>query len=282
MRSTIISSVLCLILLLLTVSTAWAQTGKISGVVTEAATGNPLPGVNIVVLSDGEPTTIGAQTDIDGFYAILNVAPGTYDLRASYLGFATQVQTGVNVSINLTTELNFELREEAVGLDEVVVEAREPVVRPDVSASVANLSAANLQNVPVSSVQEAVTLQAGIEPGLSIRGSSLGEVAFMVDGMSMRLGRDNTPFTGISYTAIEAVQVQTGGFNAEYGNVRSGLINVVTKEGRADRYTADVLLQFEPASERYFGKAPNDPSAYWMRPYLDPEVAFTGTRNGGW
>src|SRR5690606_16559133 len=108
------------------------------------------------------------------------------------------------------------------------------------------------------------------------------EVAFMVDGMSMRLGRDNTPFTGISYTAIEAVQVQTGGFNAEYGNVRSGLINVVTKEGRADRYTADVLLQFEPASERYFGKAPNDPSAYWMRPYLDPEVAFTGTRNGGW
>jgi outer membrane receptor protein involved in Fe transport len=59
---------------------------------------------------------------------------------------------------------------------------------------------------------------------LSVRGSGSDEVSFNLNGFTLRSERSNSPFTGISITSIENVQVQTGGFSAEYGNLRSGLI----------------------------------------------------------
>ena len=260
-------------LTLLTATTASAQNGKIAGQVTEASTGEPVPSVNVVI----EGTTQGATTDLDGFYTILNVRPGTYDVRASFIGFTPQLVEDVRVNIDLTAEIDFQLQEATVGLEEMIVTAEKPIVQRDISANVANLSAGEIENIPVAGVTEVIDLQAGVESGMRIRGGGLDEVAFVVDGMSMRDGRDNTPFTGISYTAIEEVQVQTGGFNAEYGNVRSGLINVVMKEGRRDVYTADVLTRFSPPQSESFGPGVGDFENYWMRPYLDPATAFEGT-----
>ena len=86
----------------------------------------------------------------------------------------------------------------------------------------------------------------------------------------------------MSLTSIESIQVQTGGFTAEYGNLRSGLINVTTKEGERDRYTLDGIVRVTPAQQKNVGQEINDPNSYWLRPYLDPEVAYTGTSNGAW
>ncbi len=252
-----------------------AQTGKIAGQVTESETGEPLPGVNVVI----EGTTQGATTNADGYYTILNVSPGAYTLRATFVGYADQVIEDVRVNIDLTATVDIQMQEQAVGLDEVVVQSQEPVVKPDISANVANLDAASMENIPVAGVEEVISLQAGIESGMSVRGGGTDELSFMVDGMSMRDGRTNSPFTGVSYTAVKEVQVQTGGFNAEYGNVRSGLINVVTKEGPRDRYTVDVLTRYSPPQKKYFGGYPDDDDAYFMRPYLDDEVAWEGTDN---
>lgn len=233
---------------------------------------------------DGEQIAKGAQTDADGYYTILNVSPGTYGVRASFIGYTPKVVQGVSVNVDLTSEVSFELQEAAVGMDEVVVQASEPVVKRDVSASVANLSTEDIENLPVVDVAEVVELQAGFEPGLTIRGEGGSQVSFRVDGLSMAGGRDNTPFTGISYTAVDEVQVQTGGFNAEYGNVRAGLINVTTKEPSRDRYTVDMIARYSPASQRSFGGLPNARDAYWVRPYVDdPDIpndedpAFVGT-----
>ena len=256
-------------------SAAFGQAGKVAGTVTDAETGNPLPGVNVVIVG----TQQGATTNAEGFYNILNVSPGTYDVRASFVGFTPTVHEGVRVNIDLTTEVDFALQEQTEQLEEITVQATEPVVRRDVSANVANLSAEDIEDVPVAGISEVINLQAGVEPGMRIRGGGLGEVNFQVDGLSMRSGRDNTPFTGISYTSVKEVQVQTGGFSAEYGNVRSGLINVVTKEGARDHYSADLLLRYAPTSKKYFGGGPNNSNAYYMRPYLDPDVAFVGTHS---
>src|SRR5690606_30478907 len=68
--------------------------------------------------------------------------------------------------------------------------------------------------------------------------------------MSMASGRNNTPFTGVSYTAVQEVAVQTGGFNAEYGNVRSGLINVITKEPEGNRFSVDAIVRYSGASPK--------------------------------
>ena len=235
---------LCVLALILPSTAALAQTGKITGTVTDPA-GEPLPGVNVAI----EGTSRGAVTDAEGYYVILGVRPGTYDVRASFIGFTPEVASGVRVNIDLTTELDFALREETVGLDEVTVTAERPVVQRDVSASVANLNAQDIENLPVTDVEKVVGLQAGFERGLTIRGSGGNQVSFRIDGLDLGGGLDQTPFTGVSYTATEEVQVQTGGFSAKYGNVRSGLINVVTKEGPRDRYTADAIVRYSPPSQ---------------------------------
>ena len=189
-----LAKLLCLAALFLPVSAAFAQSGKIAGTVTDAATGEALPGVAVVI--DG--TTQGAITDVDGYYNILNVRPGTYSVRASFIGYTAQVQEEVRVNIDLTTDVSFALQEETVGLDEVVVQAERPVVQRDVSSSVANISAEEIENLPVADIDKVVGLQAGFERGLTVRGAGGSQVQFMVDGFSTQGGRNNVPFTGVS------------------------------------------------------------------------------------
>ncbi len=264
-----------LLAVLLLGSVAYAQTGKVSGRVTDTETGEPLPGVNVIL----QETDMGAATDADGYYNIISVPPGNYDLQASYIGYAAYTVEGIQVNIDLTTTQNFALTPQALAGQEVVVEATAPVVQPDISANIANVQAEEIESVPVAGVTEFINLQAGVEPGMRIRGGSLDEVSFIVDGLSTSGGRDNEPFTGVSYTSIDQFQVQTGGFNAEYGNVRSGLINVVTREGPRDRYTADIFMRYTPPQKRYFGIQPDNPNSWYMRPYMDPDVAFVGTHD---
>ena len=255
---------------------AWGQSGKIAGRVTDAA-GDPLPGVNVVV--DG--TTIGSTSDAEGYYVILNVAPGTVVLRASFMGFATHTMESVRVNIDQTTAIDFTLSEDTIGLDEVIVAAETPIVQADVSNSRLNVSSDQIEALPLSTVSSIVGSQAGVQ-GLSVRGSGSDELSFMVNGLGLRDERNNTPFTHISLTSVDEVQIQTGGFNAEYGTVRSGVINVVTKEGGIRRYSADAIVRYSPPAQKHFGARADDPNAYWIRPFIDPDVAWTGTENGSW
>lgn len=267
------ASVLLVALLLGAGDAAAQAAGKISGRVTDTA-GQPVPGASVLVVE----TSRGTTTDADGYYTILNVRAGTYTLRVSFLGYAAQVVEGVNVNIDQTTTINATLQDETELIDEVVVRAERPPVELDVSNSRTNIGAGEIQALPVASVTGAVGLQAGVQ-GLSIRGSSSDQVSFQVNGLTLRDERNNAPFTNISLSSVEEIQVQTGGFNAEYGNVRSGVVNVVTKEGDPNRYEATAILRISPPAQKHRGILANDPNAYWVRPFLDPEVAFTGTQN---
>jgi outer membrane receptor protein involved in Fe transport len=256
-------------------------TGKISGVVIDKKSGQGLPGVNVIVVG----TNLGAVTDPDGRYYILQVPPGSYSVRASLIGYSPVVQTNVRVLIDLTSTVdfsgNFAMQEEAVQAGEVVVVAERPLVQPDISGNVANISAVEIQNLPRTSVQQIIDLQAGVEKGFVIRGGGRDQINFAVDGLSLRDGRDNQAFNSISYTAIDEIQVQTGGFNAEYGNVRAGQVSVVTKEGLRNKYTFDAIARYSRPDLR-FGPGPKDPNAYFMRPFVDPLISDTGTDNGKW
>ncbi|MEO0560200.1 MAG: TonB-dependent receptor, partial [Bacteroidota bacterium] len=253
-----------------------AQSGKIAGRVIDD-TNESIPGANVFIVE----TSAGATTNLDGDYTILNVSPGSYTLRISYIGYTTQTIENVNVNIDQTTRIDVQLQSEDLGLGEVTVRAEQPVVQPDVSNSQANVTAAEIKALPAASVSSVVGLQAGVQ-GLNVRGSGSDEIAFQVNGLTLRDERNNSPYTNISLASVEAVQVQTGGFNAEYGNVRSGVVNVVTKEGPRDRYEADIIARYSPPTAKNFDGAPNDPDSYWIRPYIDPDVAYTGTDNGMW
>ena len=265
------------ILLLFSASVAWAQTGKIAGKVVDARTGEAIVGANIVV----EGTQTGAASNFEGFFTILSVPPGTYRIRASVLGYTPSTQIDVRVNINQTTQLEFKLSEQAIQAQEVVIVATRPVVERDVAASRANITAREVENLPVSQVSSVIGLEAGVQ-GLTIRGGGSEQTAFMADGLTMRDERNNQPYTAISLLAVQEFQIQTGGFSAEYGNIRSGVINVVTKEGSPKKYNVGMQARMSPPTRKYFGIAPNDPSSYWVRPFLDNTVAWTGTNNGKW
>lgn len=268
------SFLLCLLLLS---PELLAQTGKIAGVVKDAQTGEPIIGANIIL----EGTQKGAATDPDGYYVILNIPPGKYSLRASVIGYTAQTVSDIRVNINLTTEINFDLSSQDYQTSEFVVVAKTPVVQKDISATTANLSREQFENLPVASLSSVVGMQVGSD-GLAFRGGDLNQTAFMVNGLTMRDERNNQPFSAISLTAIDEIQIQTGGFNAEYGNIRSGLVNVVTKEGKTDRYSVSFYGRYRPEGKKYFGSGPSDPNSYWLRPFLDDAVAWTGTASGAW
>ena len=266
------------VLLLLSSTLAFSgSTGKITGTVVDGRTKEKLAAVNVII----EGTTLGAATNPDGYYVILNIPPGQYRLRASLIGYSPATVVDVRVNIDQTTNIDIDLTEATVATQEVVVVAQRPVVQKDVSNSVTNLNVDEIRNLPITQVSSVIGLQAGVQ-GLVVRGGGSDQTAFMVDGLTLRDERNNSPYTSISLLAVQELQIQTGGFNAEYGNVRSGQINVVTKEGSTAEYRIGFLTRYRPATRKYFGDPPNSSNAYFIRPYMDDAVCWTGTQSGAW
>ncbi len=211
---------------------AWAgTTGKIAGRVTDSKTGEPLVGANIVLVG----TNLGAATDLEGYYVILNVPPGKYTAVISSVGYTKKTIEGISVSIDLTTKVDAQLDETAIEVSEVVVTAQVPIIQKDRTSSEARVEAGQLKNLPVQEVSQALALQAGITVGrgggIHIRGGRASEVAYWVDGISVSDGYDGGQAVQIDKNAIQELQVISGTFNAEYGQAMSGIINTVTKEG---------------------------------------------------
>jgi len=254
-------------------TSAVAQTSKITGRVTSADTRKPLPGANVLLVG----TDLGTTTDEEGYYRITNVPIGSYYLQITFVGYARTIVEDVKVNTYLTTTINFSLKPEVLEGQEVTIFEAQPVIQLDVASNLINVDTREVENLPVVTIEDLIRLQSGIEPDLRIRGGELNSVGFLIDGINLRDGRNNVPFIGLSYTAFNQMKVQTGGFNAEYGNVRAGLIQVSTKDPSVDRYTADILVRYRPPQLKNFGGSPKDPDAYWIRPYTDPNVSLTGT-----
>jgi len=252
-------------------------TGKVSGKIIDANTGNPLIGANVIL----ETTSLGAATDTEGYYHILNVPPGYYDLRVNMIGYGEKSITKVRVEIDLTAVINVELNVEAISGEMVVVQAKQKLVKVDVASSQKSISSDQISEMAVSSVSEVVGLSAGVS-GLSVRGGSYNETQFMVDGLVLNDERTSEPTTGIPLSAVQDISLQTGGFGAEYRNARSGVINVVTREGSKDSYSGTISVRQSPPSQKHFGESPFGSESFWFKPYLDDQVAWTGTNNGSW
>jgi outer membrane receptor protein involved in Fe transport len=218
-----------LCLALLVTGSALAQTGKITGTVTEASTGEPLIGVNVSL----EGTTTGAQTDIDGNYTIIGIRPGTYTVVASYVGFNTVRAEGVRMQIDLTTRVDFEMSEQVIEGEEVVVTAERPLVQRDLTATTSVVGGEEIRAAPVDNLQDVVNLQAGVVNG-HFRGGRLGEVGYWVDGLPVTDVFNGGLGVAIENTSVQELQVVTGAFNAEYGQALSGIVNVVTRDGSND------------------------------------------------
>ena len=215
----------------------YAQTGTLTGIVHDAKTGEELPGVNVIL----KGTYYGAATDIHGKFRINNVSVGSYNVEISLIGYKTVQYTGIEIQANKTKELDVKMEETVLTLDQdVVVVGEKPLMDVEETQSKKTVSKEDIENAIVENITDVVTQQAGItqtDNTIHIRGGRSYENAFLLDGVSVQDPLSGTGFgLQLSADAIEEVEVITGGFNAEYGQATSGIVNVKTREGK-DNYS---------------------------------------------
>ena len=229
-------------------------TGKISGRVIDSETGKPLPGANVVI----EGTIYGAAADMEGDYFILAIPPGTYNVKASMMGYDPLSKTEVRVRVDMTTSLNFSLNPTVISGQEVVVVAERSIVEMGVANTSIVMSGDDIKTLPMLQFKDILSIQMGAEEvdarGIVIRGGRENEISLSVDGMETRDGIDNRIYTRVNPDAVEEVKILTGGFSAQYGNARAGVINIVTKEG-SDNYTFTFDVRQSILGRKHFGKS---------------------------
>jgi len=140
------------------------------------------------------------------------VRPGVYTVVASMVGYAKERKEGVQVNVDLTTRVDFALKEEVIVGEEVVVVAEVPPVRKDLTSAEVRVTAETIDKLPIQEVSDVLSTKAGIVStgsGIHIRGGRSKEVAYYVDGVRI----------SDAYDGSIAVQIETDA------------INVVTKEG---------------------------------------------------
>ena len=242
--------------ILLSVLLPAQDVGTLSGKVSDAKTGTGLPGVNVMV----KGTYYGAATDLDGNFRILKIRPGSYDVEVSMIGYKIILNTGVKINPEETTVLEFDLEETVLSFGEdVVVMGKKPLFDVDETSSMVRLSKEDIENKVVSSVEDILSEQIGVttqDNEIHIRGGRIDESMFVVDGFSVK-----DPLSGysgnlfVNADAIEELEIITGGYNAEYGQAMSGVINIKLKEGRdyyegAVKYASDRFLPDNFNSDR--------------------------------
>ncbi|MCD6205415.1 MAG: TonB-dependent receptor [Candidatus Marinimicrobia bacterium] len=255
--------------------TSYAQTwGKIVGYVKDGQTGTMLPGANVLI----QGSTIGAATDVNGYYTILHVSPGVYTVVTSYLGYQKVLMKNVEVLTDLTTTVNFNLQPKTLLGEEVVIIAEKPLVRKDLTSSEARIQADEIEKMPVRDIGDILDMQAGVvrdaNNNVHIRGGRSSEVAYMVNGINITDDYYRSQALTLENESIQELQVISGTFNAEYGNAMSGVINIVTKTG-GDRMAGKI--------EAWMGDyLSNRSDLFWNIDDLNPlaEYNFQGTLSG--
>ncbi len=234
---------------------AQTTTGKIAGRVTDAKTKEALPGASVSVVG----TRLGAVTDAKGEYTIIGLSPGNYKVKVTIVGYAAQ-EISAQVTLDRTTTLNIPMAVEAIQMGAVEVTGQRPLVETEVSFTQQILDDKLIKAIPIptSRIQDVIRTQVGVDFdswGISIRGNSDQDIAFLQDGLRFNPRMFQRPFSSYARSSTQEMQILTGGFAPEYGQARAGVVNIVSKDPREWLISADVRTS--SPSLKHFG-----PSAY--------------------
>ena len=249
-------------LLLLAVMSLSAQTaGKVSGVIKDLETGEALIGCNVVIVG----TMMGASTDPEGAFFIINVPPGKYEIEASILGYQKVRQRDVVVNSGKTTTAKFELKSSALIQQEVIVQATRPDVQPEKTSTSTVIRPEDVESLAgMRDISDVIGLAADVADG-HFRGGRANEEYYMLQGMGIVNPYDASAAFRPMLSAVEEVEVITSGFGAQYGNAQSGVVNITMKEGKPSKWSSRFEVRVRAPGLKYFGPSVYDESS---QPYL--------------
>jgi len=248
-------------------------TGKLAGTIKDAQTGEPLVGANVII----EGTNFGAATNVNGEYVILNISPGRYNVKFSFIGYETTIMQDVSITVDQTTIFQIKLNPQTIQVDEIVVTARTPLIQKDVTSSISVITREEIESLPVATFTELLSLQAGVTgsgSNLHVRGGRTNEVAYMIDGTLVDDPLLGGLATNINNDAIQEMSLLSGTFNAEYGDALSGVVNIVTRDG-SDKFSAKLEARTsEFGVDRYSDLHENRVNGSISGPIVSPEYNF--------
>ena len=226
----------------------FAQTGTIKGFVYNITDGEPIMFANVIV----DKTTLGASTDVNGFFVINKVPTGKQKLKVQVIGYA---DTTINVEVlsNKSLNIKIELTPQSQTLETVEISAEKEMAKTESRVSVKKVTATEIQRMPSVGGQADFAQYIQVLPGvvfsgdqggqLYIRGGSAIQNKVLLDGMTIY-----NPFHSIGLFSvfetdiIRNADVYTGGFNARYGGRLSSVMDITTRDGNKKKTTGKVSI----------------------------------------
>jgi hypothetical protein len=242
-----------LVLSLFALQLAFGQTGTVSGRILDQGTKEPLPSAVVQLIG----TQIGVSSDIDGRFVIANIPVGTYQVRASLIGYEPHLETDVVIAASRPAELMLELRQSSIDIEGVDIRAGYFQRTPDAPVSVQQLTYEEIRRSPggFEDVLRAIAVLPGVaqaQPGrndLVVRGGAPSENLFAVDNIEIpninHYGTQGAGGGSLSYINLDFVRetaFSTGGFGVRYGDRLSSVLSIDLRDGRSDRFGGKATL----------------------------------------
>ena len=202
-------------------------TGILEGKIHDSATKENIVSVTVQIVG----TTLGTVSNIDGYYTVYNIRAGMYDVKFTLLGYKTVTMKGVTINADMRTRIDISMEQSSVELDAVEIISQKPLIQKDQPSTAFSIGEVKLEKLPVTTFQEVLSLQPGVTLEGNVRGGKTNEVIYLIDGIPVQDFVGGGLGTELPKSSIGGMTIYTGGFEAEYGNAMSAVINVITKGG---------------------------------------------------
>ena len=220
----------------------FAQTGTVRGNIFDKETGEPIIYGNVLL----KGTTMGTNTDFDGFFSIGNVPAGDYTLVATYIGYDS-IAMDITVKSGGIVYQRLNMVPNSVTLGTVDVSGRKEQARNDVQISKVTVTPKQIRSLPSTGGESDIAQYLTVLPGIIVSGDQGGQLyirggspiqnKILLDGMTIYNQFHSIGFFSVFETeTIRSVDVLTGVFNAEHGGRISAVVDIKTREGNKKKF----------------------------------------------
>ncbi len=253
-----------LLLCLLALPALAQDKGSVAGRVIDKRTRHAIPFATVSVVEAKR----GALTDSEGQYLIPGLVPGTYEVKVQFLGYRAESKPGVVVAAGRATSLSFELQDIVVREEkQIEVTAERRLVEVKQGATIRSVSASEIRNLPVQTINQVLQQQAGISTDadqIHVRGGRVDETVFVVNGVANRdLVTGQSTAGQLNARSVAEVNIATGAYDVRYGNALSGVVEIKLKEG-SDRLSGGLTTTGGSYGGRAFQFVAGGPDPVWQ------------------